>query len=84
MLYLVLQPVIFDGVAYEPGDVLDLGDLEQATQMLRAARGAVIATTTAAAQVQAAPPAPPASVVPLPQPELRQAPKPKAGRPRGK
>ena len=82
MLYLVLQPVTFAGVNYEPGDVIDLGDLEQATQMLRAARGAVIETTAAAAQVQATPPAPVAPVVPLPQPELRQAPKSKASKAR--
>lgn len=81
MLYLVLKPVTLVGVAYEPGDVLDLGDLEQATQMLRVARGAVV-------EAKDAPLAPlrfpveRVAAVPLPQPELRTVAPPKP--PKGK
>lgn len=74
MFYLVLQPVTIAGVTYQPGDVLDLGDLEQATQMLHAARGAICETSAAPVRLPE-PLAPP--VVPLPQPELRAAAAPK-------
>jgi|GEM_PF-6657996 hypothetical protein len=44
MYYRVQNPCTFAGVAYQPGDVIDLADAELAARLLREVGGAVMLT----------------------------------------
>ena len=46
MFYKVLYPFTFEGVAYKVGNVIDLGDPESATKLLREAGSYAVELTT--------------------------------------